>query len=162
MPLFTTSLRPGTGIPAGASGGGIIQTVQTQYTSSFNTSSSSFVDVTNFSASITPRSASNKILITLTTNAHHPGLGQGEYRILRGGVDPASISSGRMWTSDGYYGSGTNQDAVCMFLDSPATTSSITYQLQIRNRHGASMTIGVDWNNEAGGLHTLILMEVSG
>ena len=160
--LRTNSIVPVGGIPAGASGGGIVQTVQTQYTSSFSTSSNTFVDVTNFTSTITPRSSSNKILIILSTSGYHISIGQGEYRILRGATDPASIAGGRMWTSDGYYGSGTVNDAVCMFLDSPATTSATTYKLQIRNRHSSSMTVGVDWNNDLAGVHTLILMEVSG
>jgi hypothetical protein len=58
--LRTNSIVPVGGIPAGASGGGIIQVVQTQYTSSFDTSSSTFVDVTNFTATITPRSTVTK------------------------------------------------------------------------------------------------------
>lgn len=161
--LRTNSIVPVGGIPAGASGGGVVQTVQTQYTSSFNTSSSTFVDVTNFTATITPRSSSNKILIILSTSGTHIGsASQGEYRILRGATDPASIAGGRMWTSDGYYGSTTTSDAVCMFLDSPATTSATTYKLQIRNRMSLSMTVGIDWNGEVAGLHTLTLMEVSG
>jgi hypothetical protein len=161
--LRTNSIVPVGGIPAGASGGGIIQVVQTQYTSSFNTSSSTFVDVTNFTATITPRSTSNKILIHLSTSGTHIGsASQGEYRILRGSTDPASITGGRMWTSDGYYGSTTTSDAVCTFLDSPATTSATTYKLQIRNRMSLSMTVGIDWNSELAGLHTLTLMEVSG
>ena len=142
--------------------GKILQVVQAQYTSSFSTSSSTFVDVTNFNATITPSSSSSKVLIHLSTSAYHNPTSQGEYRILRGATDPASIAGGRMWTSDGYYGSGTVNDAVCMFLDSPATTSATTYKLQIRNRHSSSMTVGVDWNNDLAGVHTLILMEVSG
>ena len=67
-----------------------------------------------------------------------------------------------IFSANGYYGSTTTSDAVCTFLDSPATTSATTYKLQIRNRMSLSMTVGIDWNSDLAGLHTLTLMEVSG
>lgn len=141
--------------------GSVLQVVSAQLTPDFNTSSSSFVDVTGFNASITPQSTSSKVLVICSTSGLHTSLGQGEYRVLRDGVDPASIAGGRMWTSDGYYGSGTVNDAHMTFLDSPSSTSALTYKLQIRNRHGASMTIGKDWNADLAGLHTITLMEIA-
>ena len=45
MPIFTTSLRPGTGIPSGKHGG-IIQVESVKKTDTFITSNDSFVDVT--------------------------------------------------------------------------------------------------------------------
>ena len=142
--------------------GHVIQVVQYQYTSSFSTSSSSFVDVTNFQATITPTSTNSKVLVTLSTSGTHIGTqSQGEYRILRNGSDFAGIAGSRMWTSDGYYGSTTTNDAVSIFLDSPASTSALTYKLQIRNRHSQTMTIGIDWNGDVAGLHTIILQEIA-
>lgn len=156
-----------TGLVAGAlpstviGTGAVLQVVQYQYTSFFSTSSSSFVDVTSFAATITPTSATSRILIQLSTSALHSSTGQGEYRITRNGSDPASIAGGRMWNSDGYYGNGTVNDVASIFLDSPNTTSSLTYQLQTRNRHSTSMIIGKDWNGDVGGVHTIILMEIA-
>jgi hypothetical protein len=141
--------------------GSVIQVVSAQLVPNFNTSSSSFVDVTGFNASITPQSTSSKVLVICSTSSLHPSLGQGEYRVLRDGVDPASIAGGRMWTSDGYYGANTVNDAHMTFLDSPSSTSALTYKLQIRNRNGVSMTIGKDWGDNLAGLHTITLMEIA-
>jgi hypothetical protein len=146
---------------ANAPSGSVIQVVSAQIVPDFSTSSSSFVDVTGFNASITPRATSSKILVVVSTSSYHGTLGQDEYRVLRNGTDPAGITSGRMWTSGGYYGSGTVQDAHMTFLDSPASTSALTYKLQVRNRQGASMTVGRDWNDDLGGLHTITLMEIA-
>ena len=61
--LRTNSIVPVGGIPAGASGGGIIQVVQTVKTDDASTTSNSYTDITGLSVTITPRSTSNKILI---------------------------------------------------------------------------------------------------
>ena len=160
LPSQVSGVLPNANAPSGS----VIQVVSAQIVPDFSTSSNTFVDVTGFQASIKPLSASSKILVVVSTTAlHNTGSpSQGEYRVLRNGVDPASITGGRMWQSDGYYGNGTNSDAHMTFLDSPASTSSLTYKLQIRNRHSISMTIGRDWNSEIGGCHTITLMEISG
>jgi len=147
------------------SGQTVIQAVVGSFTgNSFSTTSSSFVSVTGFSATITPQSTTSKILVMLTTSSCHVSTtSQGEYRVLRNGSDPAMGSSGYMWTSDGYYGSTTVQDAATTYLDSPSSTSALTYQVQIRNRQGNTMVVGEDWNgNTPAGVHTLVLLEISG
>lgn len=146
---------------ANAPSGSVIQVVSVQFTPDFNTSSNSFVDVTGFQATITARATSSQILIIVSTSALHPALGQGEYRVLRNGSDPANITGGRMWSADGYYGSGTVNDCHMTYLDSPNSTSALTYKLQIRNRTSASMTVGRDYINDLGGLHTMTLMEIA-
>ena len=79
MTLKTNKIFPETGLPAGAAGGGIIQVVRAQSTTANQTPASSdetsYTDVTP-TATITPQSASNKVLIvgstgcTLGANSH--------------------------------------------------------------------------------------------
>ena len=148
---------------ANAPSGSVVQVVQYRFTSTWSSSSTSFVDVTGFEATITPSSASNKILVSVTLESFHSATVQDEYRVLRNGSDPASISGGRLWFSTGYYGQGTTGSGSTMFLDSPATTSALTYKLQARNRHSNFFFLGYDWNNDSpSGMHTLTLMEIAG
>jgi hypothetical protein len=52
-----------TTLPAAIATGKVLQVVQTTKTDTFTTTSTSFTDVTGLSVSITPSSASSKILI---------------------------------------------------------------------------------------------------
>ena len=143
-------------VPAGC----ILQVVQSQFTGNISTSSSSFVDVTGFTGTITPLFSTSKILVQVSTSMYGTST-QGELRVLRSGVDPASITGGRMWSGSWIGASGVTAAHDVKFLDSPATTSAITYQVQIRQRAAATIAIGRDWNSDAGGLHTVIMMEIA-
>lgn len=148
---------------ANAPSGSVVQVVQYRFTTTWSSSSTSFVDVTGFEATITPSSTSSKILVTVALETFHPNTVQDEFRVLRNGSDPASISGGRLWFSSGYYGQGTTAGAATTFLDSPSSTSALTYKLQARNRHSNTFYIGYDWNADSpSGMHTLILMEIAG
>jgi len=172
--LRTNSIVPVGGIPAGASGGGIIQVIQSYRTSLLSTSSSTFQDI--LTASITPRSSSNKILI-MCTGQEGTYLGDGnsysQHTIKRGsteiylGDSSGSASRG----SAGRYGrqSGYESDAVSfMFLDSPATTSSTTYSWQVKSPRGPTWTVFIGGSIDDtffGYMRVptnMILMEVSG
>lgn len=151
--LRTNKIYPRDGLPAGASGGGIIQIVQAQYASSLALTSSTYVD-TGLTATITPTSSSNKILVIMYTG-HMTKTAvdtQLDFKIFRDSIEI-------------YYGSSLNtnsaaadtSNATIHYLDSPATTSSITYKTQMRNRNAVG-TITVSFN----GSSEMTLMEVSG
>ena len=81
--LRTNRIVPRDGLPSGASGG-IIQMVQTIKTDTFATTSTSFVDV-GLSASITPTSSSNKVLVRAVVCAGNGQSGSdNKIRVLRG------------------------------------------------------------------------------
>ena len=67
--LKVNSIIPVSGVPTGASGGGIVQVVHTFKSDRFTTSSTSFVDITNFEVTITPLSNSNKTLFLSSSKA---------------------------------------------------------------------------------------------
>ena len=112
--------------------GHVIQVVQSTLTSTPTSTSTSFAD-TGLSVTITPKSASSKILVKADY-----GTGSGTssggmiIQLLRGSTvlfyRGASYSS-----SAGTYGA----DAFS-HLDSPATTSSITYKVQYKTQAAAS------------------------
>jgi hypothetical protein len=110
--------------------GGILQVVQTLKTDSFTTTSTSFTDVTGLSVSITPSSTSSKILVMTNVPFARDGTGSDAWvRLVR---DSTVIGNG----NSGYFGQAAGQyglDPVTgsrIYLDSPATTSAVTYKIQ--------------------------------
>jgi hypothetical protein len=141
----------------------IVQVIQYRFPDVWSSTSTSFVDVTNFNATITPTSSSNKVLMLASIEPFHTTTLQDEFRILRNGTDMIPSIGGRLWFSSGYYGSGTTAGASTCYIDSPASTSALTYQVQARNRHGGTLFIGKDWNGDTpAGMNTITLMEISG
>jgi hypothetical protein len=129
----------------------ILQVVQTVKTDTFATASTSFVDVTGMSATITPSSTSSKILIVVDTNYSAAADGAASaYLQLAGGNAGTYIgdaASNRVRVAMGTTGTVAgvahrNMDATILYLDSPNTTSATTYKLQARNSSGGlGMTI---------------------
>jgi hypothetical protein len=138
--------------------GKIGQVVQGSKTTQFETSSTSFVDST-FSASITPTSTSSKILIMCSTSAIHIATtgagGETLIKFYRGGTpigDEYQVAKSRQ---DSSYNQEVGGGGTAMYLDSPATTSSITYNVYVRITSGSAGRIC-----QAGHGGTLTLMEV--
>ena len=153
------SIIPRGGVPSGADGGGIIQMVQGEVTSFLSTSSSSYIDA-GLSASITPLSSSSKILVNMAL-----GVYGGASDTLRVNAQVLRGSTQVWYTRDLYFRSGSTFKAVqsaIQFLDSPATTSSTTYKLQVKCESvsgGSTFELYADTSNYN---NRMILMEVSG
>jgi len=123
----------------GISGVGKIgQIVQATLTTVTTSNSTSFA-TTNFSASITPTSTSSKILIqcSIHVNILNPtnDYAEGEYKIYRNGS--SLDSTGRRIGGYAPLGNGGSQVRYTVYpsftlLDSPALTSSVTYELYFR------------------------------
>jgi hypothetical protein len=127
--------------------GHVIQVKQTLKTDYFSSTSqySSWVDITGLSVSITPSSASNKILVFvhLTGAANTTGMwiiGQ----VLRNSTaigigDSRSISARAGFGWKHLQTAGDNNAGIetgsTMVLDEPNTTSSITYKVQACNNN---------------------------
>ena len=138
--LRTNKIYPRDGLPAGASGGGIVQVVHAATDEHFT--STSITPITIVSATITPTSASNKILIQYTAAvSYDAGSSHANICILKNGAKIAAsnnsnIDPGEQYRANKtYYDNGGASDGNTMnslsgsFLDSPATTSAITYGL---------------------------------
>jgi hypothetical protein len=116
--------------------GSVLQVLQTVKTNTFSTASTSFVDITGMSVSITPTSATNKILVLMDVKLGSDANVSGFLRIVR---DSTSIYIGDADSScqRATYGNADDPSAqwpyqaVGNFLDSPTTTSSVTYKIQI-------------------------------
>jgi hypothetical protein len=128
--------------------GGILQVKQTYKTDSFNTSASTLTDVTGLSVTITPTSATSKILVFTHVSGAARASAGGNVRLLRGStqIGLADAASNRSLSSlSGNLWITSDHDAarsMCgMFLDAPATTSSTTYKIQVKNGSGGATNI---------------------
>jgi hypothetical protein len=121
-------------LPAGM-GGKILQVQSTKMGSAFTTSSTNtWVDITGFSVNITPSSTSSKILIMFDTQLSSDFAG---FRIMRNSTEVGSgdVAGSRITASSGGFRPMTGDRVMNVsqvHLDSPATTSAITYKIQTR------------------------------
>jgi hypothetical protein len=146
--IITTGNRPA---------GSVLQVVQSVYSTAFNTSSTTLVD-TGLSASITPTSASSKILVIVSqsgfvnyssgSNTFNTSLIRNSSEIVRQGQVQASVSGFTFFTNN------------ITYLDSPATTSSTTYKTQV-NTGASANTIYLQWASSSAGSSTITLMEIA-
>jgi len=163
-------------------GGKVLQVVNTVIDATSSTTSTSYA-ASNLSLSITPTSATSKILVMMDVSASstrgsftvfrlYRGV-SGSYSELTGASSTQSVSahgtgvSGFMTTW--YNPVDTHQDNVAVslsgkYLDSPSTTSAVDYKLYWRSRSGSLSYInradseGGDHN--AHGVCTITLMEI--
>jgi len=152
-------------------GGKVLQVVQTVKTDTFTTNSLSFVDLTGLSASITPSSSSNKILI-LTDIVFGMANAQGFIKLLRNSSDIyiGDSASSRLQAKSSIYLADSNVTGsrVINFLDSPSTTSSTTYKIQLKSEN-SSFNVCInrsqddsDISGRVRGASSIILMEIAG
>lgn len=139
---------------AAAAGGKILQVVQSTYSTEVTSSSGTFAD-TGLSASITPSSTSNKVLVFVYNNwekSSANGDNGLKYKLVRGSTDIfTSYIFGYTSTTLRLLGTYSAQ-----YLDSPSTTSSTTYKLQFNNFVNSSAVI----TQNGGSTAVMILMEV--
>ena len=118
----------------------VVQTVKTDY---FTTTSTSLVDVTNFSVSITPTSSASKVLVIANYNVSSTSsialtqLVRDSTNIFLG-TETATYNGTSLWN----VGDGVSRlisSTTNVFLDSPATTSATTYKLQMRVNSGTGV-----------------------
>ena len=149
------------GMPVGA----VLQVVSTTKTDTFSTLSTSFVDVTGLSVSITPISSSSKILIFATVPVGHNSSRVARVNLIRNSTticQPATVNSFGA-TKNGYVvTSDTTVGADFHFLDSPATTSSTTYKIQCCTNAGDyAMYVGNRVSQDMNSPSTITVMEIA-
>jgi hypothetical protein len=131
----STGIITGLDIPTSQlPGGSILQVVQNTNSTSTVASTTTYQD-SSLSASITPSSSSSKILIIISQAGHvysTTGANRwGSIRILRDATEIHEIE--QALGGRGGLSGGDRSDSASIsvtFLDSPATTSSVTYKTQ--------------------------------
>jgi hypothetical protein len=158
-------------LPAGS----VLQVVQALKTDLFSTTSTSFVDVAGWAASITPLSASSKILVLAdayvnTSNTANAG------KLQRNGVDvflgnasgsKSRSSFGAAWGGGDGGGGNAGSQWSLSFLDSPNTTASLTYKIVVASFGGQALWVGGTYGSADASYSqvlptTITLMEIKG
>jgi hypothetical protein len=163
--IITTAGVPASSLPAGS----VLQVVNVTYATDTLISTTTLTD-TGLSASITPTSASNKILVLVNLSI---GLNRAanlalecKARLLRGGTEVLNMGG----TNGLGFRIGAGTDAIgritlggmisLSYLDSPATTSSTSYKMQA----APSTTLNdgavrINWGGDVNS--TITLMEIA-
>jgi hypothetical protein len=143
--------------PAGG-GGKVLQVIHASYATATSNSTSTYAD-TGLSATITPSSASSKVLVFVSQNGLQKSAGNLANRLklnlLRGATQIAEIQDYILF--NGSAQEVINSSATFNYLDSPSTTSATTYKTQFANpQNVASVTVQF---NSVGTSH-IVLMEI--
>ena len=140
--------------------GHILQTIQTNNTTAINSTSTSYAD-TGLTVNITPTSTSNKILVLVNgaCQTYDNGVdARGWGQIVRDSTALQAIRYGA------YVGGSGNTDTnwygtlAMSCLDSPSSTSQLTYKVQFRLESGGTSTM---WQPDSMP-STITVMEVQG
>lgn len=140
-----------------ASTGTILQVLNFTNGTYQTSSSSTYVD-TSVSLAITPKFSTSKILVLVHLNDvlkvssdTYAGL-----RLLRNSTTILTFASGASYTQS----TATNTTgAGCTYLDSPATTSAVTYKIQFASLNNTGT---VQFNSSGAISSTMTLMEIAG
>ena len=150
---------------AGLPSGSVLQVKSKEIKDRFVTSSTSFVDVTGFNISITPQSSSNKIMVMVST-----AVGSGtasrvcKMNLLRGSTLIAQPTTTQQYSGTStVYNSGNDElhTVNIQYLDSPATTSAVTYKIQVAS-NGGNMTVNGRNSNDMMRFSSITVMEIAG
>ena len=162
IPLAQIPQLSGAKLPTGS----VLQVVSVSKLDGFQTSSTTPIDVTGLSVSITPTSASSKILV-LSQIWGTGTINTGFYINLVRNSTNLSISTAGSdinTTISSYFGNESLWSTMpIMFLDSPATTSSTIYKIQIFTTNGTtSVAINKRVDNAfLGGSSSITVMEIA-
>jgi hypothetical protein len=143
------------GVPvwaAPAGGGKVLQVIMGTTSTEVSSSSSSYVD-SNLTATITPSSASSKVLVLVSQNGCRATGQYGGVRLVRGATTISQMDSYL-----GYAAGGTSQVSISAnYLDTPATTSATTYKTTVASPSG-SASFKVQTDNVA--MSMIVLLEI--
>jgi hypothetical protein len=152
--------------------GSVLQVVSNTKIDTFSTTSSSYVDVTGLFVTITPTSATSKFLITGLVN-FGASADVGFFRLVRNStaICVGTAAGNRIAATAQQRNSPDSGDAdaaALNFLDSPGTTSTVTYKIQAASTSGGyttrfnSAADDLDQTNRGRTASTITVMEIAG
>jgi len=137
----------------------VLQTVSTTLTTAVSVGGSAWGNVTGLAATITPSATSSQILVIASVN----GGTFAQFKITGGNSASYRGTGGDQAASATI--SGNNDyiaNAVMLYLDSPSTTSATTYQVQAKDKVGATVYINRSQNSATSyTASTITVMEIS-
>jgi hypothetical protein len=139
--------------------GCILQVVNATYSGGTVTSSTTYID-TGLTVSITPTSSSSKILVFVSINGGYKGGSDCALctRLVRDSSAISNIDGTTLYTGSTATAGGT---VSFNYLDSPATTSSTTYKVQMASSNeGRTVQIN-NYISFVGSVSAITVMEVA-
>lgn len=171
--LTATSLTSGTLSNERLAAGTIIQVKYAKKTDTFSTTSTSYVDLTDLSVSITPSSTDSKILVSWSVATGQQNNASHCYLIVARDTtenifvaDSAGSRTGASNVGNMVAAESEMQILSNSFLDSPSTTSATTYKLRLKSSNGNAIYVNRSWrDNDAAAFDgracsSLVVMEV--
>ena len=152
---ITFPVTAGSASAVQASSTRVLQVVTATYSTEASTTGGTYID-TGLTATITPSSASNKILVLVQQVGLAKAAGNGGLylQLLRGSSSISVLCTNDVYTGTAVAlrvaGVGTN------YLDSPATTSATTYKTQFYAFNSITAYV-----QQAGSTSTITLMEIA-
>ncbi len=155
-------------LPAGS----VLQVLQSTKTDATTVTSTSYVDITGLSVSITPSSTSNKILIIYSVDGGTPGdVCHGYGTLVRNSTEIFKAdTAGNRRCSTFVINTATSSQFTYSgsYIDSPSTTSATTYKIQVLSSNGNAISInraGRDENllaYDGRAVSSITVMEIKG
>ena len=157
--VLTADSTTATGLKwaAAAGGGKVLQVIQAQTTTAASSTSTTFAN-TALTASITPSATTSKVLIMMTVAECYKSAGATnnglKLRMVRGSTGINQFGSAALYNTQ----NADNFNTIsASYLDSPSTTSSTSYTLQIATQASGFQVGAIDNPNS---VSTIILMEI--
>ena len=143
--INNNTLSAVTTLPSAIATGKVLQTITATDSTQRNSSSTSFVTLSNtLSVDITPSATSSKIFVTTTFTAYNNSGGKSSgFTIFKDSTDLGSGTWGmvNMWDETNRTIGASMSLSV---LDSPSSTSELTYQLYAKTESGGAVYINYD------------------
>ncbi len=166
--LNNQSLTAVSALPAAIPTGSVLQVLQTSVNSMVSAApagESTFNDIAGMSVSITPASASNKILVSYTINLGRSAAQQNNaIKLLRDSTE--IVGTGATKNVSGFHRLYSTPEigAVSLqYLDSPSSTSALTYKLQWASGGSGYLYLNRRGNDQSyAAVSTITVMEIAG
>ena len=166
VPSGATIVNSGTA--TGFGGGKLGQVVSTALKSTVTTTSTTYVDVTGLTVDITPTATDSKVLVQVSMNVEPTNGYISSIKLVRDSTDIVGDAAGdrdrgTFWVK-GHYAS-TMYNQALLYLDSPATTSAVTYKMQWLVETGGTYALNRTVSDEDStgrprNLSTITVMEI--
>ena len=173
LAVDAADIASGTLANARLADGHILQVKYAKKTDTFSTTSTSYVDITDLSVSITPSSTSSKILISWDLATGQQNNASHCYVVIARDSTDSIFVADSAGSRTGASNVGNMMDAESemqilsnSFLDSPSTTSATTYKLRLKSSNGNAIYVNRSWrDNDAAAYDgracsSLVVMEV--
>jgi hypothetical protein len=140
-----------------ASAGQVLQVVSASTSTAVSNATTTYID-TGLTATITPKFTTSKILVLISQNTYKTAGANNNSINIKLFRDATDL--GRIIYVQGYTGTAIDlySQAATQFLDSPNTTSAVTYKTQFANLTATSSAVV---QGDGLGLSTITLMEIA-